>query len=180
MKYLPLVWAGLRRRPAHPILTAIAMAFAACLAGLTLGMARLLPPSGDLDLAVRAIAGIGFLLILFLTIHAVAQALRERGWEFALLRVLGFSRRLVLGLFFLEVASACLTGVMIGIALAQFLFFLVCHLIFPPMTAPAFLPIAVVGLDLAGAIAVAVVSTILPAYHLARLNLAAALARGGP
>src|SRR3954452_12411012 len=135
MKYLPLVWAGLRRRPAHPILTAIAMAFAACLAGLTVGMARLLPPSGDLDLAVRAIAGIGFLLILFLTIHAVAQALRERGWEFALLRVLGFSRRLVLGLFFLEAASACLTGVMIGIALAQFLFFLVCHLIFPPMTA---------------------------------------------
>ena len=180
MKYLPLVWAGLRRRPAHPILTAISMAFAACLAGLALGMARVLPPSGELDLAVRAIAGIGFLLILFLTAHAVAQALRQRGWEFALLRVLGFSRRLVLGLFFLEVAAPAWPASAIGIGLAQFLFFLACRLLVTADAGRAFLPAAVVGLDLAGAILVALVSTALPAYRLARLNLAATLARGAP
>ena len=180
MKYLPLVWAGLRRRPVHPILTAISMAFAACLAGLALGMARVLPPSGELDLAVRAITGIGFLLILFLTAHAVAQALRQRGWEFALLRVLGFSRRLVLGLFFLEVAGACLAGVTIGIGLAQLLFFLACRLLLPPMPGSALLPVAVVGIDLTGAVLVACVSTALPAYRLACLNLAMTLARGAP
>ena len=180
MRYLPLVWAGLRRRPVHPILTAIAMAFAACLAGLTLGMARVLPPSSELDLAVRAIAGGGFLLILFLTAHAVAQALRERGWEFALLRVLGFSRRMVLGLFFLEIASACMAGVAIGVGLAQLLFFLVLHLLLPPTGVSAFLPGMAVVIDLAGAALVAVLSTSLPAYRLARLNLAATLARGAP
>jgi hypothetical protein len=180
MKYLPLVWAGLRRRPVHPILTATAMAFAACLAGLMLAMARVLPPSGELDLAVRAIAGAGFLLILFLTAHAVAQALRQRGWEFALLQVLGFSRRLALGLFFLEVAGACLVGVAVGIGLAQFLFFLICRLLLPPTGVFTFLPGTVVAIDLAGAALVALVSTALPGWRLVRLNLAAALARGAP
>jgi hypothetical protein len=178
MKYLPLFWAGLRRRPIHPILTAISMAFAACLAGLVLGMARILPPSGELELAVHAIAGTGFLLILLLTAHAAAQALRERGYEFAVLRVLGFSRRLVLALYFLEVASACTAGVAIGIGLAQFLFFLICRLLLPPMVGGGFLPAAVIALDLAGATLVALVSTSLPAYRLAQLNLATALARG--
>jgi putative ABC transport system permease protein len=180
MKYLPLVWAGLRCRPVHPILTATAMAFAACLAGLTLAMARVLPPSGELDLAVRAIAGGGFLLILFLTAHAVAQALRERGWEFALLRMMGFSSRLVLGLFFLEVAAACMAGVAVGIGLAQILFFLVRRLLLPPVPDSVLLPVAVIGIDLMGAALVAFASTALPAYRLAHLNLAVTLARGAP
>ncbi len=180
MKYLPLVWAGLRRKPVHPILTATATAFAACLVGLAFGMARILPPSGELDLAVRGIAGVGFLLILFLTVHAVAQALRERGWGFALLRVLGFSRHMVLGLFFLEIASACMAGAAIGIGLAQLLFFLVCRLLLPPMTGSTLLPIAVVGIDVGAATLIAFAGTALPAYRLARLNLALALAQGAP
>ena len=155
------------------------MAFAACLAGLTLGMARVLPPSGELDLAVRAIAGGGFLLILFLTAHAVAQALRERGWEFALLRVLGFSRRMVLGCSFLEIASACMAGVAIGVGLAQLLL-PASGTCFCRRGASAFWPGMVVVIDLAGAALVAVISTSLPAYRLARLNLAATLARGAP
>lgn len=179
MKYLPLIGAGLARRPVHPILTAIAMAFAACLAALTLALGRVLPPSGELDLAVRAIAGMGFLLILFLTIQAVTQAVRERGWEFALLRTLGYPGLLVMGLFFLEVASACLLGALFGLALAQLLYLPACRLLFRGLVAP-FLPLAVVWLDLAAALGVAFASTAWPAWRLARLNLAAAPARGGP
>jgi putative ABC transport system permease protein len=179
MKYLPLIGAGLARRPVHPILTAIAMAFAACLAALSLAVGRVLPPSAELNASVRAIAGMGFLLILFLTSHAVTQSVRERGWEFALLRSLGFPARLVTGLFFLEVASACLTGAALGLVLAQLLYALACRLLFKGLVAP-FLPQAVVWLDLAAALCVAFASTALPAWRLARLNMAAALAKGAP
>lgn len=179
MKYLPLIRAGLARRPVHPILTAIAMAFAACLAALAVSMARVLPPSAELDLAVRAMAGIGFVLILFLTSQAVAQSVRERGWEFALLRTLGFPGALVAGLFFVEVAGACVFGAALGLGLAQLFFFLACRLLFKGLVVPA-LPLDVVWLDLAAALVVAFASTALPVWRLARRNLAAALARGAP
>ena len=55
MKYLPLIGAGLARRPVHPILTAIAMAFAACLAALASAVGRVLPPSAELNAGVQAI-----------------------------------------------------------------------------------------------------------------------------
>ena len=179
MKYLPLIRAGLARRPVHPILTVIAMAFAACLAALALAMARVLPPSAELDMAVRAISGVGFVLILFLTSHAVAQSVRERGWEFALLRTLGFPGALVASLFFVEVAGACLLGTALGLGLAQLLFFLACRFLFKGLIAPV-LPPGVIWLDLAAALVVAFASTALPAWRLARRNLAAALAKGAP
>lgn len=155
------------------------MAFAACLAALAVSVARMLPPSAELDAGVRAIAAMGFLLILFLTTHAVTQSVREREWEFALLRVLGFPARLAAALFFAEVAGACLVGAMVGLALAQGLFFLASRLLFRGAVAP-FLPLAVVWLDLAAALCVAFASTALPAWRLTRLNLAATLARGAP
>lgn len=179
MKYLPLIWAGLARRPVHPILTAIAMAFAVCLAALVMATARVLPPSAELNAGVDALAGLGFLLILFLTSHAVRQAVRAREWEFALLRALGFPARVVTGLFFAEVSAACLCGAALGLALAQLLFLAVCQLLFQGKVAPV-LPLAVVWLDLAAAFAVALASTALPSWRLARRNLAAALAKGAP
>jgi hypothetical protein len=177
VKYLPLIGAGLARRPVHPILTAIAMGFAACLAALTLAVGRVLPPRAELNAGVRAIAGMGFLLILFLTTHAVTQSVRQRGWEFALLRTLGFPGQVVMGLFFLEVAGACLAGALVGLALAQLLYLLACRLLLKGLGAP-FLPLAVVWLDLGAAVCVAFLSTALPVWRLSRLNLAAALAKG--
>lgn len=179
MKYLPLIRAGLARRPVHPLLTAVAMAFAACLAGLVLGMARVLPASAELDMAVRAIAGLGFMLILFLTSHAVAQSVRERRWEFALLEALGFPARIVAALFFAEVAGPCLIGAAFGLMLAQCLFWLACRFLFRLPVVP-FLPLSVVWLDLAAALCVALISILPPMCRLARLNLAAVLTGGAP
>ncbi len=87
MKYLPLVRAGLWRKPIHTVLTFVSMAIAVILAGLTLGIAAILPHSGNsLELAAAAIAALGFAMILFLTVNAMAQSVRERRSEFAVLR----------------------------------------------------------------------------------------------
>jgi len=116
MKFLPLIRAGLKRKPMHPILTLVSMAIATALAGLAMTAGRILPqgPGHELDMAVTAIAGLGFVMILFLTANAMAQSVRERGWEFALLRTLGFSNRRVLMLLFCEAAVPCLAGAAAG------------------------------------------------------------------
>ena len=180
MKYLPLIWAGLRRKPAHPILTFVSMTIASLLAGLAMTAGRVLPqgPGHELDQAVMAISGLGFAMILFLTINAMAQSVRERRWEFALLRALGFSGLRVLALFFCEAASPCLAGAAAGQGLAQLVLLLLSHLFAARLKAVLLLPPASVGVAFVSAAFVALASMILPVWRLLRLNLAATLARG--
>jgi ABC-type antimicrobial peptide transport system permease subunit len=180
MKFLPLIWAGLRRKPAHPILTFVSMTMAALLAGLTMTAARVLPqgPGYELDKAVTAIAGLGFVMILFLTINAMAQAVRERGWEFALLRTLGFRGRRVVALLFCEVVLPCLAGAAAGQGLAQLVLLFVSRLLPAQMKMTLLLPPASIGVSFAAALLVALASMILPARRLLRLNLATTLAGG--
>jgi len=180
MKFLPLIWAGLRRKPAHPILTFVSMVIATLLAGLTMTAARVLPqgPGHELDKAVMAISGLGFGMILLLTVNAMAQSVRERGWEFALLRALGFSGRRVVTLLFCEVAFPCLSGAVVGQGLAQLVLLLLPGLLRAEVKTVLVLPPASVGVSFASAVLVAFASMILPAWHLLRLDLAATLARG--
>lgn len=180
MKFLPLIWAGLRRKPAHPVLTFISMTMATLLAGLTMTAARVLPqgPGHELDKAVTAIAGLGFVMILLLTVNAMAQAVRERGWEFALLRTLGFRSWRVMSLLFCEVLLPCLAGAVAGQGLAQTVLLVVERLLPAQMKMTLLLPPAAVGVSFAAAVAVALASMILPARRLLRLNLATALAGG--
>jgi putative ABC transport system permease protein len=179
MKFLPLIWAGLRRRPAHPVLAFVSMAFATMLAGLAMTAARVLPqgPGSELDKAVGVISGLGFAMILFLTGNAMAQSVRERGWEFALLRTLGFSGRRVVTLLFCEVVAPCLAGAVAGQALAQLFLLILSHLLVAKIKILLLLPLISVGINFAAAILVAFISMILPARRLSRLNLAATLAR---
>jgi ABC-type antimicrobial peptide transport system permease subunit len=180
MKFLPLIWAGLRRKPAHPILTFVSMTMATLLAGLTMTADRVLPqgPGHELDKAVTAIAGAGFAMILFLTANAMAQAVRERGWEFALLRTLGFQGWRVVALLFCEVALPCLAGAVAGQGLAQMVLLAVSRLLPAQMKMALFLPLASVWTSFAAAVLVALASMILPARRLLNLNLAATLAGG--
>jgi ABC-type antimicrobial peptide transport system permease subunit len=180
MKFLPLIWAGLRRKPAHPILTFVSMTMASLLAGLTMTANHVLPqgPGRELDKAVTAVAGAGFVMILFLTANAMAQAVRERGWEFALLRTLGFRGWCVVILLFCEVALPCLTGAAAGQGLAQLSLLAVSFLLPPQMKMTLVLPPAAVRVSFAAAAFVPFLSMILPARRLLRLNLAATLAGG--
>ena len=180
MKFLPLIWAGLRRRPAHSVLAFVSMAFATMLTGLAMTAGRVLPqgPGSELDRAVGVISALGFAMILFLTANAMAQSVRERGWEFALLRTLGFSGRRVVALLFCEVAAPCLAGAAAGQVLAQSVLLILSHLFAAKLKIFLLLPPASVGINFMAAMLVAFVSMILPVRRLARLNLAATLARG--
>jgi len=178
MRYLPLVWAGLLHRPLNPILTFFSMMFATALPDLMLEMGEILPLTKEVVVAIKSIGGLGFLLITFLTCHAVGQSLRARKWEFALLRALGFPIALLVGLLFAEVAAACLAGGAAGLMLAQIIFRLVFRLVTLAIPqGPLLLP-QLILVDTAASILVAFASTALPAFRFNRLNLAATLASG--
>ena len=180
MKFLPLIWAGFRRKPAHPILTFVSMAMASLLAALAMTAGRVLPqgPGHQLDQAVLAVCGLGFGMIQVLTINAMAQAVRERGWEFALLRALGFSGRRVAALLFCEAALPCLAGAAAGQVVGQLVLLLLSHLLAAKLKTMLLLAPASVALGFASAMLVAFASMILPVLRLSRLDVAASLARG--
>lgn len=73
---------------------------------------------GDIGLIVTAILGAVFFTILVLTGNTMAQAVRERIPELAILKTLGFSDRAVLGLVVAEAMVLVLLGGLIGLGLA--------------------------------------------------------------
>lgn len=73
---------------------------------------------GDIGLIVTAILGAVFFTILVLTGNTMAQAVRERIPELAILKTLGFSDRAVLGLVVGEALVLILLGGLLGLALA--------------------------------------------------------------
>jgi len=79
------------------------------------GFARQL---GDIGLIVTAILGAVFFTILVLTGNTMAQAVRERIPELAILKTLGFSDRAVLGLVIAESLLLIVVGGLLGLALS--------------------------------------------------------------
>jgi len=73
---------------------------------------------GDIGLIVTSILGAVFFTILVLTGNTMAQAVRERIPELAILKTLGFSDRTVLGLVVAEALVLILLGGLLGLALA--------------------------------------------------------------
>jgi putative ABC transport system permease protein len=73
---------------------------------------------GDIGLIVTAILGAVFFTILVLSGNTMAQAVRERVPELAILKTLGFSDRAVLGLVVAESLVLVLLGGLIGLGLA--------------------------------------------------------------
>jgi putative ABC transport system permease protein len=73
---------------------------------------------GDIGLIVTAILGAVFFTILVLTGNTMAQAVRERVPELAILKTLGFSDRAVLGLVVAESLVLVMLGGLIGLGLA--------------------------------------------------------------
>ena len=73
---------------------------------------------GDIGLIVSAILGAVFFTILVLAGNTMAQAVRERVPELAILKTLGFSDRAVLGLVVAESLALTLVGGLLGLGLA--------------------------------------------------------------
>jgi putative ABC transport system permease protein len=73
----------------------------------------------DIGLIVGAIMGAVFFTLILLTGNTMAQAVRERTPELAVLKTIGFSNRSVLGLVLTESAALLLLGGATGLALAS-------------------------------------------------------------
>ena len=67
------------------------------------------------------VAGAGIFMILLLTANGIAQSVRERTPEFAVLKTLGYSDITLMALVFAEVAIPCLVGAALGTGLAALL-----------------------------------------------------------
>jgi putative ABC transport system permease protein len=176
MKFLPLIRAGLRRRPLNAALTIVSVAIAFLLAGLALGFAAILPGTGSAGLPAGGVAALGFVMILALSAAATAHTVRTRRNEFAVLKALGFPLRLILGLLCAETAILCLAGAMAGLGLAEALSGTLLRAMHPGAhLARAFVPPALYGASVIAALILSAWATALPALRIAQISAAAAL-----
>ncbi len=124
----------------------------------------------------RDISLAGMFMVLFLTANGIAQSVRERFGEFAMLRTLGYSDTGVMALVFWEAALPCVTGAVLGVGVAAWVSGLLPRFFaqsggipLPTMSASVFLW---AGLSAA---LVALGSSVLPALRLKQMDIATAL-----
>ncbi len=129
----------------------------------------------DIGLIVGAIMAAVFFTLILLTGNTMAQAVRERIPELAVLKTIGFSSRSVLGLVLAEAVLLIVLGGVLGLLLAQVLLPAVNagsggRMNFPPIGASTW------GLGLVLMIAIGLVVGFLPALRGMRLSIVDALA----
>ena len=73
------------------------------------------------------IAGAGIFMILLLTANGIAQSVRERIPEFAVLETLGYPGTTLMAMVFTETLIPCMTGAVLGTGLADLLTRLPAH-----------------------------------------------------
>jgi putative ABC transport system permease protein len=127
----------------------------------------------------EGVSAAGLFMILFLIANAIAQSVRERAAEFAVLKTLGFSDAGVMTLVFAEAAIPCLLGAVAGFAIAMALASKIASLsaLQKMNVAPPTLSLAVLAIGLAFAALVAFASAAMPAWRMRRLDIASALRR---
>jgi len=123
----------------------------------------------DFGLIVNLIMSAVFLTLLLVTANSIAQSVRERIPEFAVLKTIGFADSTMAILVFLESLFLCVVAAAAGLLIARMLFGLV-SMIFG-LTMPS--GVIVQGMMLATLLAV--LSGLVPALQTRRLNLVTAL-----
>jgi putative ABC transport system permease protein len=129
---------------------------------------------GDLDFVVRAILAAVFSSLLFSTGLVMMQSVRERDWEIAVLKTVGFSSGSILGLVLVESVVLCVLAAMLGLGIANALFPLATASI---NIALASLPPVVMAIGIGLAVTVGVLTGALPAWRGMRLKIADAVSR---
>ena len=124
------------------------------------------------------VAGAGVFMILLVTANGIAQSVRERIPEFAVLKTLGFRDRTLSALVFVEAAIPCVFGAILGTALAAVLTqwparYLPQSLMSVPK--PTLSPL-VLAWALGCALFLALVSSVIPVLRLRRISVTDALA----
>ncbi len=124
------------------------------------------------------VAAAGIFMMLLLTANGIAQSVRERTSEFAVLKTLGYRDGSIMAFVFSEVAIPCLAGAMLGTGLAAALTQLPARYL-PRDLASAPKPtlsLDVVGWTLGCALLLALASAVIPMLRLRRLSVTDALA----
>ena len=130
----------------------------------------------DIPFLTLSVSGAGLFMILFLAGNSIAQSVRERIPEFAVLKTMGFSDMGVMALVFAEALLPCLTGAALGMGVAGGITAIFPRLLPPGMNLPPpYLPPSLFGLAFACALLVAALSSALPATRISRLDVATAL-----
>jgi len=128
--------------------------------------------------AIQAVSFVVLGIIAAVAANTMSMAVRERAWEYAVLKTLGFGGRHIAGLILGESLLISLTGCLLGMAVT-----------FPAAYAfrkmvPMYLPVFRVEaetlyLDLIASFAVGVVSAALPAWRAVKVRIAEGLRRAG-
>ena len=133
----------------------------------------------NIPLVTQGVSAAGLFMILFLIANGIAQSVRERVAEFAVLKTLGFSNAGVMTLVFAEAAAPCLLGAAAGFAIAVGVASKIATLsvlqklaVAPPSLSPG-----VLAIGFAFAVLVAFASAAMPAWRMRRLDIATALRR---
>ncbi len=124
-------------------------------------------------------AGAGLFMILLLVANGIAQSVRVRIPEFAVLHAAGFQIRSLSGLVFAEAVIPCLVGALLGTALAAYLTGWPWQYLPPDLTRGMPRPIlssAVLAWGLLAASLLALASSAAPMLRLRRVSVTAALA----
>ena len=136
----------------------------------------LLRQIGDIGFLVNGIVGAVLFTLMFLTSNTMAQSVRERIPELAVLKTVGFSDATVQWLVLTEALLLSLVSALLGLAAAS----VVLPVIAQQLSAQGFGAMTVAPVVLAAGVATAVllalVSGILPARRARRLDIVAALA----
>jgi putative ABC transport system permease protein len=125
---------------------------------------------GDLNFLIRAIVSAVLVALLFATATMTMQSIRERRPELAVLKTLGFTDGSVFIFVLAEAMLIFIAAGACGLALALLVFPFASKVV-PGLSMPA----VVVGVGLACAALVAVISAAVPALVAARLKIATAL-----
>jgi putative ABC transport system permease protein len=126
---------------------------------------------GNLEFLIRAVVAAVLAALLFATATMMMQSMRERTAEIAVLKTVGFTSGTVFALTLAESALLCVVAGGVGLAVATLAFPFASRFIHGIS-----MPWIIIGLGLAVAFGVALVSSAVPAIRAARLEVATALA----
>ena len=130
----------------------------------------------NVAVVTRRVAAVGLFMILLLTAHGMAQSVRERQGEFAVLKTIGYSDSGVIALVLAEALAPAVLGAGAGLGLAALIAARIPKLL-PSLSLPEpYLSPAVIAQALLAVVLLAFLSVILPALRLRRLDVAAILA----
>jgi len=126
---------------------------------------------GNVSFAIRWIISAVLLALAFAVSTMMMQSIRERTFELAVLKAVGFGDRMVFALLAMESLGVCIAAALTGLALAWIAFPLAAKYV-PGLS----MPVGVVAAGIGGAVLLALISVSVPGRRAARLKVAEALA----